>query len=197
MNSFKASLLAAALLAAAPLAAQAESDFDTGNGTPLTASANLDFRVTIPKVLLLQVGADDASISTIEFDMTGAPTTVGNGTAVAGTGGNEGGGRVTARVLGNNGNVTLSSITTGALTNADGDTISYNQIAATSNNAALAPPALADNATTNTTLTAVNKVVNQTAQWTYSYRNQTVVAPGVYGAGAAGNGRVTYTASMP
>lgn len=195
MKLLKASLLVAAM--AAPIAAHAEATSTSGNGSPLTASARLDFRVTIPKVLLLQVGTDDATINTIEFDLTGAPTSVGDGSAVAGTGGDLGGGRVTARVLGNNGNVTLSSITTGALTNANGDTISYSQIAAVSNNTALAPPALADNATTNTTLTAVNKVVNQTAQWTYSYRNQNVVAPGVYGSGATGNGRVTYTASMP
>jgi hypothetical protein len=53
MNLLKATLLAAAV-AAAPFAANAESQFVNGTGT---ASAKLDFRVTIPRVLFLRVGA--------------------------------------------------------------------------------------------------------------------------------------------
>jgi len=199
VNLLKTTLLAAAVLAA-PLAAHAEATFTTGTTTPITPSARLDFKVTIPKILLRQVGTNNATINAIDFDMTSTASNVGNGTAVAGTGGDLSGGKVSAKVQGNNGNITLSAITTGALTSTGGDTIPYSEILASSNNASLAPPQLQSGATTSTTLTAVNKVVNQSAEWTYTYKNTAIVAPGVYGGGGAGNtgnGRVTYTASMP
>lgn len=197
MNVFKTTLLAAAVLVATPLVAQAESQFVSGAGA-LNASARLDFQVTIPKILLLQVGAV-GSINRIDFDLSGTPSVVGNGTAVAATAGSGdlGNGAVTAILRGNGGNITLSSLTSGALGNGAGDTISYSQIVASSNNPALAAPALADAASTSTTVTATNKVVNQTAQWTYQYANSAIVAPGVYGGTNANNSRVTYTASMP
>lgn len=197
MSMFKTTLLATALLAAFPLVAQAESTFVTGTGK-LSAAAKLDFSVTIPQILLLQVGTAGA-VDTIVFDMTGAASAVGDNVAVSGTGGDQAGGKVTARLLGNVGNVTLSSTTSGPLSNGAGDTISYSQINATSSNG-FAPPALADAATTGITVNATGKIINQSAQWTFKYANAAVVAPGVYGGGGAGNtgnGRVTYTASMP
>lgn len=190
MNSFKASLLAAALLAAAPLAAQAESEFDSGSGA-LSASADLDFEIRIPKILLLQVGSLN-SVDEIVFDMTGTPTAVGNGNPVAGTGGDATNGTVTARVLGNGGDVTLTAVTAGdALENADGDTISYSEIAVSTNNTDLTSPVLDDTVAQTSTVAAAGKIVDETAQWTYAYRNSDVVAPGVY------TGRVTYTAALP
>ncbi|MHB8912628.1 MAG: hypothetical protein ACYC42_08280 [Lysobacter sp.] len=200
MTMFKTTLLATALLAATPLVAQAESSFASTNGAaPLTATARLDFQVTIPKILLLQVGAA-GSINRIDFDLSGTPSIVGNGTAIDATAGSGdvGNGTVTAILKGNNGDITLSSATTGALSNgAAGDTISYSQILATSSNAALPSPALADTGTTSATVAATGKVVNQSAQWTYKYANAAIVAPGVYGGTNANNSRVTYTASMP
>jgi len=197
MNVFKTTALAVALLAAFPLAAHAESTFVSGPGA-LNASAKLDFQVTIPKILLLQVGAA-GSINRIDFDLSGTPSIVGNGTVIDATAGSGdvGNGTVTAELVGNNGTVALSSVTTGALGNGAGDTISYSQILASSSNTALPSPALADSATTSTTVNAVNKVVNQTAQWTYKYANAAIVAPGVYGGTNTNNSRVTYTASMP
>lgn len=198
MNAFKITLLATALLAATPLVARAESTFTSGAG-PLTATARLDFQVTIPKILLLQVGAA-GSINRIDFDLSGVPSVVGDGTAVGATAGSGdlGNGTVTAILKGNNGNITLSSATTGALTNgAAGDTISYSEIVASTSNAALPSPALADTGTTSATVAATGKVVNQTAQWTYKYANTAIMAPGVYGGTNINNSRVTYTASMP
>ncbi|HEV8693123.1 MAG TPA: hypothetical protein VGQ93_02895, partial [Lysobacter sp.] len=54
-------------LLAAPLLAHAESQFTTGLGSPITASARLDFEVTVPKILFLQVGtgADNTTNATI------------------------------------------------------------------------------------------------------------------------------------
>jgi hypothetical protein len=191
--------------AALPLFAAAESNFQTGAGA-LTATAKLDFRITIPKVLFLQVGtgtsfASNAAVDLIDFTVPAA--NVGNGTAVAATAGSGdlSNGTVTARVIGNNGTVTFTSTTLGALGNGAGDTISYGQIAtATALNTTatiLAHPALADGATTSVTLTPVGKIVNQDAKWTFTYKNQNVVAPGTYGGVNVNNGRVTYTASMP
>ncbi|NDK39700.1 hypothetical protein DT603_12690 [Pseudoxanthomonas gei] len=207
MRLLSKTVLIAAVLAGVPMLAQAESTFTTGAGTPLTASARVDFQITIPKILFLQVGtgtayAANAAINQIAFTVPAA--SVGNGTAVAATpaSGDLLNGVVTAKVLGNNGDVTLSSTTLGALGNGSGDTISYSQITTTpavlSSAAALPAPALADAATTTLpALTAVNKIVNRDARWTYSYLNGGVVAPGTYGGVNTNNSRVTYTASMP
>ena len=50
---------------------------------------------------------------------------------------------------------------------------------------------------TAVTLTATNRVFDQTANWTFSYSNAAVVAEGTYGGTAAKQGQVTYTASLP
>lgn len=199
-------LIALALAAGLPLVAHAESTFTTGTTTPITATARVDFQVTIPKILYLRVGSGSAlanspTVNLIDFVVPAA--SVGNGTPIAATlaSGDLGNGSVTARVIGNNGNVTLSSNTLGALGNGSGDTISYGQIstaaAVLTSSTALPAPALADGATTTTTVTAVAKVVNRDAQWTYSYLNSGIVAPGTYGGVNVNNSRVTYTASMP
>jgi hypothetical protein len=199
--------LTLALAAALPSVALAESDINTGTGTPLTATSRVDFRITIPKVIYLRVGAgadlaDNGTINLIDF--TPAAAVIGDGSAVAATAGSGDltNGAVTARLIGNNGTITFTSTTTGAMSNGAGDTISYGQIgtavAALTSATPLAHPALADGATTTVTLTpAAGKVTNRDARWTYSYLNSAVVAPGTYGGTAANNGRVTYTASMP
>lgn len=207
MRLFTKSLLAAAVLAAMPMLAQAESTYTTGAGTPLTASARLDFQITVPKILFLRVGtgADyvtNPAINLITFTVPAA--NVGDGGAIAATAGSGdlGNGTVTAKVIGNNGNITFTSTTLGALGNGSGDTISYGQIntsvAALTSTVALPHPTLADGATTTLTLTpATGKVVNRDARWTYTYANSAIVAPGTYGGVNVNNGRVTYTASMP
>lgn len=198
MRPYTKTLLAAAALIAVPLAANAESTtVTTGN-----ADARLDFQVTIPRVLFLQVGTSGSGIDLIDFDMTATPGSVGNGTAVAGTGGDQTGGAVSAKVLGNNGNIGLVATATGPLTSAAGDTIPYSEIATTATTlttgTVLAAPVLTNGASASVPLTAVNKVVKQDAIWTFAYKNTNPVAAGVYGGSlAGGNGRVTYTASMP
>lgn len=204
-NLFRKSALAVAL--SLPLFAAAESNFQSTTGAgALTATAKLDFKITIPKVLFLQVGtgtanATNATVDLMDFTVPAA--NVGSGTAVAAsaTSGDLFNGIVTARVIGNNGTVTFTSTTLGALGNGAGDTISYAQIAtaAAANTTAttLAHPALVDGATTSVTLTPVGKIVNQDAKWTFTYKNTNIVAPGTYGGVNLNNGRVTYTASMP
>ena len=204
MRLFTKSLIAAAVLAATPMLASAESNFQTGTGS-LTATAHLDFRITIPKFLYLRVGTGSnlANNTTVDLiDFTVAATGVGSGTAaVTTTGGDLTGGKVTARVMGNGGNVTLSSITPNGLTDGGTNTISYGQISTTvtalTSATPLAAPALVDGATTNSNITATNGVVNRDAQWAYTYANSAVVAAGTYGGVNANNGRVTYTAVTP
>ncbi len=200
-------ILAAAAVAL-PLASQAESNYQTGAGSPLTATAHVDFQITIPKFLFLRVGTGTgtaaggfATNATID-QITWAPTAAQVGTgALTGAGGDLGTGTETAVVVANNGNVTLSSTTLGALNDGAGDTISYGTITTTASHntttTTLAPPALADGATTTSTLTAVNKIVQQDAKWAYTYANATVPPAGTYGGVNTNNSRVTYTASVP
>ena len=158
-------------------------------------------------MLFLQVGtgtanATNPTINQIAF--TVPAVNVGDSSVIAASlaSGDLGNGTVTARVIGNNGTITFTSTTLGALGNGSGDTISYAQIgtavAVNTSVVALAHPAIVDGATSTVTLTpAVGKVMNRDAKWTYTYLNSAVVAPGTYGGVNANNSRVTYTASMP
>jgi hypothetical protein len=203
--SAKLNSLALAAVLAMPFAANAESNFQTGVGTPLTATGHVDFTIVIPKILFLQVGtgtllANNATVDLITFTVPAA--SVGNGTAIAGTGGDLTAGTVTAIVRGNNGTVTLNATASGALTNATADTINYSEIVTTANTltsaTVLAAPVLANGVSGNITINpAPSKVVNRDAKWTYTYANSAIVAPGTYGGVNVNNGRVTYTASMP
>jgi len=209
MNTFKSkrlSLAAAALTL--PLIASAASTVTTGTGT-LTATATVNFTVVVPQYLYLRVGTGSSyttgaftTVNTTDL-ITFSPAVgaVGNGTAVAGTGGDLAGGVETAAVLGNGGNVTLTAAATGPLTDSAGDTIPFTQIttaaaANTTTYSTLAAPALS-NTSTSETVTATNKVVKADAKWTFSYANSTAVPAGTYGGTTALNGIVTYTASMP
>lgn len=204
--------LVAAAGVALPLLAQAGSSVQTGNGT-LTATAQVQFSVTIPQVLYLRVGTGsayttgalttNAAIDTITF----APTVgqLASGGAVAGTGGDLTNGVETAAVIGNGGTVTLGASTPGAMNDgAAGDTINWSSITTASTTlttgTALPAPILANGASANLTLNPTTKTVFQDARWTYTYNLTAgnVPAAGNYGgATAAQNGLVTYTASMP
>jgi hypothetical protein len=199
-----------ALTGAVPLVCLAESTFTTGAGSPLTATAHVDFQITIPRFIFLRVGtgtgtaasgwATGGSVDPIAFAPTAAQ--VGSGAlAATALSGDLGNGTETAVVVANNGNVTFSSQTLGALSDGAGDNISYTQITTTpahnTTGTTLLAPALADAATTTITLTAVGKVVQQDAKWTYTYVNTLVPAQGTYGGVNSNNSRVTYTVSVP
>jgi len=193
---------AIAMAMVAPMFASAESVLTTGAGT-LTAAARLDFTVVIPKVLFLAVGTGAAALTAnptidlVTFDYTTNSTAVGTGAAA----GAITGAAVPVRVLGNNGAITVTAATTGALTNgAAGDTIPWSQISAVSSDAANFPsPAIPLTGTGAGSAIAVSsgKVTNRSATWTYSYANTAVVAAGTYGAVTGNNSRITYTATMP
>jgi hypothetical protein len=198
--------------------AYAESNFVTGTvAVAPSASAKLDFRITIPRVLYLRVGtgtnvANNTTVDLIDF--TPAAASLGNGTAVAATAasGDLTNGAVTVRVFGNNGNITLNSANTGPLNNGVAtQTIPWTEITVTPaalaaatagyTNGAITHPAFNTGAAggngTATTLTATNNVIRQEGQWTFAYANTGLPGAGTYGGANVNAGRVTYTASMP
>ena len=198
---FAKTLLALAVVGAA-FSAQAESNFvTTGN-----ASAKLDFEVKIPRVLFLAVGtatnlANNTNVDLVSFDLTAAAAPViGSGTATAAQ-------TVAVKVVGKNGQVTLTSTTTGQMNNGAGDVIPWTEITAGSSSSTIPNPGFNNgvaasnvSAAQNVTLNAAStKITNATANWTFAYANTagSVYAPGTYGGTAAKNGRVTYTAVMP
>ena len=206
-TSPKALALCTAVMAAVlPGAASAESNFQTGAGA-LTSTAKVDFQITIPKILFLQVGSGAlyttlATVNLIDFTVPAA--NVGNDTAVTASAlaGDLGNGVVTAIVRGNNGNITLNATSIGALSNgAAGDSINWSQITTTAapntTGTVLTAPTLTNGVSGNVTLSAVAKVVNQDAKWTYKYANSALVAAGTYGGVNVNNSRVTYTATLP
>jgi hypothetical protein len=211
INAMSKKALVVALFAATagvPMLASAESQFQQGAGA-LTATARLDFQITIPRVLFLQVGtgtafANNTTIDLVTFTPTAAQVAAGTANIAAATNGT-----VAARLVGNGGAISLTATTAGALnTGVAGETISWSQIAATTSLAGFPHPALVDGPAAGAASTygsAAAKVTNLTANWTFAF-NAPAVAPaaGVYGgAGAASpgagvrNGRVVYTATMP
>ncbi|MBS0578281.1 MAG: hypothetical protein JSR36_03355 [Proteobacteria bacterium] len=199
---------------AVPLLAHAESNVVSGASTATPgAVAHVDFQVTIPKILFLRVGTGSTytgatptlgNVNTVDLvQFAPAAGSVGNGTAVAGAGGDLTGGAVTAAIVSNSGNVTLNATTAGAMTDgAAGDTIAWTQIttAATTitSATALTAPTLANGASNNVVLTApATKLILADAKWTYSYANTVNPPAGIYGGVNTNNGRVTYTATMP
>lgn len=182
--------LALAVLAV-PLAAQAESNVTTGAGT-ISATARVNFSITIPRFIFLQVGtgtllAANATIDTISF--TPAVAVVGNGTAVAATAGsgNLGNGGVTVRIIGNAGNVTLGAVSAPALLTSGANTIPWTQVSTAITGGATHPTINGANAS----FTATANVVNITGTWIYSYLNTVTPASGTY------TSQVTYTATTP
>ncbi len=197
---------AVALALGVPLIASAESNFTTGAGTPITATAKVDFTIIIPKFVSLQVGVAGAgNINLITFDMTAAAASIGNAVAQSATvgSGDLGNGIVTAKVTGNNGQVTLSvAAAAGGLVTAAGDTIPFSEITTTTavltSATALPAPVLTNGASAGVLAALTGtKITNQDAKWTYKYANSAVVAAGTYGGVNVQGGRVTYTASMP
>jgi len=198
--------MAGALLS---LVTPAASNLRTGAGA-LTARARVDFRVIIPKILYLRVGTGSAyptalsnvgTVNLVAFSPSAA--TVGNGTAVGGSGGDLTGGVQTAAIISNSGNVTLKATATGALGDGVGDSIPFTQIstaasALTVGYTLLPAPTLNNGTSANVVLTApATKVIRADARWAFSYLNSTMPASGSYGGVNVNNGRVLYTASMP
>lgn len=168
--------------------ANAESDFSTTG----TAQARLDFRIVIPSILLLEVGAPGATINELVFTPSGVQ--VEAGTPVTGSGGNEGGSVVSVRVFGNDGQVTLNSFSDAQLTSGS-ETIPWTEILVAATGGIAHPAFTADGAMSAPSTPSPGpggRITNQSGTWEYTFNNSNAaVAAGTY------TGRVTYTASMP
>ena len=210
-TSFVIKGVLAAAAAAVPLLCQAESNVQTGAATAAPgATAHVDFQITIPKILYLRVGNGSSyttgvltSVGTVDLvQFAPAAAVVGNGTAVAGTGGDLTNGVETAAIVSNSGNVTLNATAGGALSDGAGDSIPFTQItttASTLNSATPLPaPVLANGTSANVVLVApATKIIQQDAKWMDAYANTTAPPAGTYGGVNVQNGRVVYTATMP
>lgn len=194
--------LCAAAVACALLPAQAgaESRFETSASVPVKAAAHLDFTIVVPKVAYLRIGtglagANSDTVDAITFTVPAEQ--VGNGSAVA-----SGSGPIVARVIGNNGPMTLSASTQGPLGSGGDATISWSQIgvavAADTTPTTLGHPPLVDGGTNSIGLpTTRGNITDLDARWTFIYANRAVLPAGTYGGLNTHNGRVVYSLSMP
>ena len=184
--TFNKTLIAIAALGAA-VAVHAESNINSGTAANLTASAKLNFRVVIPRVIYLRVGTGtdftpSTTVDTVSFSP--AAGNIGTGTAVAGAPGT-----VSVRVLSTGGAITLGAVGSGTgLTGTGLQIIPWTQITGGTSNVALPNPAIGAAAAN---LVAVNGVVAQSANWNFNYANSATLAAGNY------DGVVTYTATLP
>ena len=165
--------------------ALADSEFISGSGT-LTANADLDFRVVIPRFISFRVGSPGTAVDIVQFDVAAAD--VGNTTPVNRS--NASGAPIPVALLSNVGNVNLSASGSGTGLSNGTTTIPWSQITGTSSNASALPvPGIGAAATT---LTApASGVISSNANWSFQYQNSSVVGAGTY------NGTVTYTAATP
>lgn len=191
------------LAACASLSAHAESNVVTTG----SATARLDFTITIPRVLFLQVGTGTpfTTVGTID-NVTFTPTTaqiVSGGSVAAATNGT-----VTVRVAGNNGTLSLSAAAAGQLNNGGTQNIPWTEIGVTAATpttpaagftaASITHPVLTAAGTSSTTTLTATGTLRQESNWTFAYNNTGNYNPGTYGGtGGTNNGRLTYTLAMP
>lgn len=175
--------------------------YNNGQIPGKTASVNLNFNLSIPSFLLLQIGSTGLTINTISFNPTAAQ--VGQGVAIAGTGGDVGGGAVTVLAQGNTGSgpgnlvystttsagAPLAALTDGTRTIA-WSTIKVNSIGSPS----LAHPVTLTDASGSPVIvtSALPTVFNVSATWTYSWNDGGTVNPA-----STYTGRVAYSLSQP
>ena len=169
----------------------AESGSTTGTpGTEFSTSARLKLRVIIPRFLQFQVGSAGATVDTIAFEPL--PDNVGNGVAVAGTGGDAGGG-ASVELRSNAGQITIVAENDGGAGGlGSSGTISLSEITAHSDSSDLQTPQLTDAGMTTTKASVTDgDVTVRRATWSYVYNNSHTVETGTYGA------EIIYTAVSP
>ena len=164
-------------------AGSAKAESTSSGGAPTTA--RLDFRITIPTILYLQLGTLGATVDRVTFPVIDLP---GTG-PVAGT--SSGTNPVPVRVaalVGGSALVTLRANSSTALTDGSGNNIPFSEIlwTATGNFSGNT-----FNAAANQQLDQFTGPGNRTGTYSFSYANANYYPPGTY------NGQVTYTLSSP
>jgi hypothetical protein len=163
--------------------AAADSDLQFGGGA--TASASLDFRITIPQFVYFQVGSAAAVVDRVDWDLTGSQP--GLGAPLGATGGTGDGvdGILSITLITNAATVTIASNTGGGNLVDGGNTIPFSEITVADGGNIAAP-----DFDTNTVI-ATGGVYSQTDSWTYTYDDSNNYAAGTY------NGTSVYTAATP
>ena len=188
------------------LAESASGSGGSGNGS----AARVEFRISIPKFLRLQVGGAGATVDQISLAPATQQLATAPSAAVAGTGG-QAGGSVTVTVQASPGadEVNLTYRTTDAAgagrpALSDGSSaVPWSTVKVTSGGANASslthPAALADGSVSEVSVAApvpkVAGVINLSATWTYSWDDGSTIYP----ASAPGGftGRVAYKLSTP
>jgi hypothetical protein len=158
----------------------------------MSASSRLKLRVVIPRFLHFQVGTAGTTVDTIAFEP--APDAVGDGVAVAGTGGDANGGSgASVELRSNAGQITIVADNDGGSGGlGSSGAISLAEITARSDSSDLQTPQLTDaGGTTTRVLLTSGDVTDRSATWSYIYNNSRAVEPGTYGA------EIVYTAVSP
>jgi hypothetical protein len=194
----KRNILAAAIGAALALGATstfAESSSVPG-GAGASTQANLNFSLTIPSFLRLQVGSA-GSVDTIDFSPAIADLATSPSTIVAGSAGDLGGGKVTVKLQGNPGTATATltyRTTVAALSDGGTNSVPWSTIKV-AYTVVPHPAALADGSgsdQTVTTVTTTGGVFNESGTWTYTWDDGGTIYPaGTY------TGRVAYKLAAP
>jgi len=205
MKNFLKIVLVSRLLISlsAPVPARADSAFVSPAAAGLVATAHLDFAIVVNPALYLRVStgaaglSNNGTIDTVTFDVASA--SVGNGNPVSGSGGDLTAGTATVREYGNSGSLSLNSTTTGPLTSAAGDSISWSQIGVSASALPSATPGFTSGPVPhpafNTTPAGGNGAAT-TLESAHKVVRVNPVPAGTYGATVARNGRVTYTATQ-
>ncbi len=178
---------AVALALAAPMLASAESSIVTGNATTAGATADLQFRVSIPGFIALKIGSgalltNGGSTDVVEFALSDAQAIADGPIA--------GNAAVSVALLSNVGNVSFSSSGL-ALDDGAGNAIPLSAISVGTTTGNLAHPTF--NAAAATVLaTSGAKVINRSGTWAFNYNHLGATAP--VGAGTYQT-TVVYTAA--
>jgi len=189
MKLLRITVIATAVAAGAlPLSAQADSGSATGSGT-ISATADLSFRVVIPRYIFLRVGAAAATVTRLDYNPT--LTEIENSTSVLATGGDTGGGaEVTLQIRGNAGALTLAASNLANLVSGTDNIPSSTLTGVSFSGGVVAPPAFGSSAAI---AAATNGTVNQNGTWrfTWAYPAGTTYPAGTY------DGTVMYTLATP
>lgn len=193
-KAFKKLLFVAlgALGAAANQATLADQATCTGAGCT-TANLPVNFSITIPAFLRLQVGAVGLTPS-VSWNTAVTAANIGTGVvnADASTNGGAGVGQVAYALVSNisTSNATVTATGTAAAFISGANSIPYTDVGATvtpttGTGVALPVPG------SPTTVTPASGIINEAGIWTYTYANNTIYPSGTY------TGTINYTATQP
>ena len=167
----------------------------------VSATARLDFSLTLGKFLSLQVGSSGNTIDTVSFDLTAlaAPSCTtgplglcfGNATPVAAISN----GALPVTIKSNAGQVKLHADIVAGLTSGT-QSIPLSQIVLTSSDPSHLPAPVLPNSGASADIDIAGsafagKVTDRSAQWTFAYANTVIPVAGAY------SGQVRFTATAP